>query len=689
MSNSQETSRQLSVAIDTGGTFTDVTLLDRTNGQVWTAKTPSTPHDPSIGFMNGIVEALDVAGRVPGEVIQVVHGTTVATNLILEGKGARAGLLTTKGFRHVLEIGRHDIPRKSNMYSWIKPKRPVPPERILEIGGTIGFDGSVLEALDEDAVRVATRRLREQGVGAIAICFLHSYANPRHEERAAEIVAEEWPEVMVSRSSEVLPVFREYERTMATILNVYVMPAISTYVGRLEKRLEEQRIDAPLLLMKSSGGVTGSEVIRHSPVQTALSGPAAGVVGAQTIGRIAGLPNLICVDIGGTSADICLIKDGDPGMTMKGRVGEWPLSLPMVDINTIGTGGGSIARLLDLEGLRVGPQSAGAVPGPVCYGSGGTEPTVSDAHAVLGHLPSALLNGSMALDVEGARRAIEEKIARPLGLDVYEAARGILALSDNAMVGAIRVVSVERGHDPREFALLPFGGAGPLHGSSLARLLGMKKIVVPPSPGVLSALGLLVSNLKSDYSRTCLQKGPDYDHDQIASVFEQMEREAHDWLAREKVPADGRTTQRLASLRYKHQGSEIRIPWPSDTVDADAVSTAIERFHQEHEALYTFAQRDMPVEIVNLHVEAIGKLPPPAANKITQGGSAKDAVLQRQMVHFASGSVDTPILDRTRLGPGETVEGPAILVQLDTTTLLYPGDRAVVDDYGNLIVRPG
>jgi len=676
---------RLSVAIDTGGTFTDVTLLDRANGQMWTAKTPSTPADPSLGFMDGITKVLIAAEENPDHVAQVVHGTTVATNLILEDKGALAGLLTTAGFRHVLEIGRHDVPRKSSMYSWVKPRRPVPPERIHEIGGMLAEDGSELQALDEAAVRHAARHLRKQGVHAVAICFLHSYANPAHELRARQIMLDVWPDAQVSLSSEVMPVFREYERTMTTILNAYVMPAVSSYVGRLEARLAENAISSPLLLMKSSGGVTGAQTIRKEPVQTALSGPAAGVVGCQFIGGVAGFANLIGVDIGGTSADISLIKDGKPGMTTRGKVGAWPMTLPMVDINTIGAGGGSIARVSDIHGLRVGPESAGAQPGPVCYGRGGTEPTVSDAHVVLGHLPPRLLNGAMTLDVPAARRAIEEKIARPLGLDLYAAARGILALIDNAMVGAIRVVSVERGHDPRDFVLLPFGGAGPLHGGALARLLQMPSILIPPAPGVLSAIGLLVSNLKADFSRTCLQFPPHYDLAQMQRVFAEMEADAERWLEAEGIHPTERRLQRLVSLRYRHQGFELTIPWSNLEPDS-ALVDACEAFHAKHMALYTFDQRDVPVEIVTLHVEAVGRLTPPEMPRISRSGSLSDARRTTQLVHFAEGTEETPVYDRSALGAGVEINGPAILVQLDSTTLILPGQFGRVDDFGNLIV---
>ncbi len=545
------------IAIDIGGTFTDITLLDHRSGTIWNAKTPSTPEDPSLAFMTGIEEALALGKLGPGALGHVFHGTTVATNLILEGKGAKAAFLTTSGFKHVLEIGRHDIPRKANMYSWIKPGRPVPPERIHEIPGRLDPDGSEIAPLDEAAVRAAARAIKADGADAIAICFLHAYADGRHERRAREILLEEMPDVPVSISSEVLPVFREYERSMATILNVYVMPAVSTYLGRLERRLEERRVPGRLLLMKSNGGVASADTMRREPVQTALSGPAAGVMGAVFVGELAGFKNLITIDIGGTSADICLIKNGEPRMTVEGRVGEWPLNLPMIDINTIGAGGGSIARVSAAGALTLGPESAGALPGPVCYGRGGSEPTVTDANLVLGRLTPALLDGRLSLDRPAAERAIDERVGRPLGLDRARAARGILSIIDNNMVGAIRVVSVERGHDPRDFVLLPFGGAGPLHGTALARLLGIKTILVPPSPGVLSAMGLLVANVKSEFARTSLQRPPRYDLAGMARIFGELQAQAEAWLAHERIPAEQRSVRWQASLRYLHQGFEL------------------------------------------------------------------------------------------------------------------------------------
>lgn len=680
------TSDRITIAIDIGGTFTDITLIDKMNGAVHMAKTPSTPADPSIGFMNGVERILQIAHSDAGNVDQIFHGTTVATNLILENKGALTGLITTRGFRHVLEIGRHDVPRKANLYSWIKPKRPIPPERIEEIGGRFDFKGNELEPLDEGEVRQAAKLLRDKGVQAIAICLLHSYVNSSHERRVSAIVGSVCPDLPVSISSEVLPVYREYERCVATILNAYCMPALSTYIGHLEKRLTARGISTPLLLMKSSGGVAGAETIRREPIQTALSGPAAGVIGAAYIAEAANQKQLITIDIGGTSADICLVQNGQPGMSSRGHVGDWPVRVPMLDIETIGAGGGSIATVTDTGNLVVGPASAGAVPGPACYGRGGTEPTVTDAHLVLGHLLPRLLNGEMRLDFTAAETAIRRRIAEPLGIDIFDAARGIIDLVNNNMVGAVRVISVERGYDPADFTLLPFGGAGPLHSSALARLLRIKKILVPPAPGVLASLGLLVSRLKADFSRTCVQHPPNYNIDQIRDVFSELESNAKKWMARENIPEENRVLTRQASLRYRHQGNEITVDWHGSDVDPSSIATTLDNFHEAHERLYTFAQRDTPVEIVSLHATAIGQMPKPRMNSLPRGGKAEDAMIQHHVVRFGDGDRNCPVFDRANLRAGHVIEGPAIVQQLDCTTLIFPNERAETLEFGSMLI---
>ncbi|MGZ5228720.1 MAG: hydantoinase/oxoprolinase family protein [Burkholderiales bacterium] len=673
------------IGVDTGGTFTDVALLDPADGRLWVTKTASTPADPSLGFGKGVSDGLAAGGIDGKRVARVLHGTTVATNLILERKGPAAAILVTSGFRYILEIGRHDIPRKSNLFTWVKPPRPVPPQHIWEIPGRIDASGKVVEILDEEAVRAAAREIAAEGIKTVAIVLMNSYANSAHERRVAEIVSREHPEALVSVSSEVLPVFREYERCVTTLLNAYVMPAVSTYVERLEQRTRACGIAAPLMLMKSSGGVTSTLGARRKPVETALSGPAAGAVGAAFVGASTGFGNLLTNDIGGTSADIALIQNGAPRLTTTSAIGGWRVGLPMVDIMTIGAGGGSIARVSKAGGLVVGPESAGAQPGPVCYLRGGTEPTVTDAHVVLGHLPPYLLGGSFHLDVEAAREAIVQRIARPLGMSVEAAARGILDVLDNNMVGAMRVVSVERGVDPAELVFLPFGGAGPLHGSSLARLIGCKTILIPPAPGVLSALGLLVSNLRAEFARTCVQRAGHYDSKQLASVFDELTAEAVTWLDAEEVPVSSRVLFKQASLRYKDQGFELDVPW-SGNVDDVALAGVIDGFHDAHERIYSFALRDMPVEIVTLRVDAVGLLPKVTMRELREGGKVSAAIVGSQRISFASGAVDVPIYDRSKLGAGARIHGPAVMTQLDSTTLLLASQVAEVHKFGSLIV---
>jgi N-methylhydantoinase A len=438
--------------------------------------------------------------------------------------------------------------------------------------------------------------------------------------------------------------------------------------------------------MKSSGGVTGAEAIRRQPVNTALSGPAAGVVGAALIGKLTGESKLISFDIGGTSADICLINGSDPEITTEGSVGNWPLSLPMIDIHTIGAGGGSIARVSN-GSLMVGPVSAGAMPGPVSYGRGGTEPTVTDAHLVLGHLPPHLLNGEMSLDLDAAARAIEREVARPLGLTIHDAASGIIDIANNNMMGAIRVVSVERGHDPAEFALVPFGGAGPLHSGFLTRLLGMKAALVAPEAGVLSSLGLLSSDLKNDFSLTCILRAPDYDLERLTRVFGELNAGAEAWLDAENVPEAGRSVEWFVGMRYIHQGFELTVPWPGTVVTKAAIGEAIERFHVAHHQLYTFSQPEMPVELVLVRVKATGRLAKPEPRLIETRGTATDALTGSQRVYVSGEWLECPIYDRVRLGAGATLQGPAIIEQLDATTYLLPGQCARVDPYGILIIR--
>jgi N-methylhydantoinase A len=667
-------SAEFAVAVDIGGTFTDITLVDSATGREWRAKTPSTPADPSEAFIAGVMLALSDAGVAPHEIGRVLHGTTVATNLILEGKTARTALVTTAGFRHVLEIGRQDIPRHANLFTWVKPKRPVPPERVLEVRERVGPGGVVLAALDEASVHDVVAALRRLDVQAVAVCLLHSFAFPEHERRVADMLRDALPDVAVTASIDVLPVVREYERSLATIMNAGVMPAVTTYVRRLQRRLADADIGAPLLLMQSNGGAAGAATIGKAPALTVLSGPAAGVVGARDIAAASGIGDIVTVDIGGTSADICLLRGGHIALTQRGRIGEWPLPLPMVDMVTIGAGGGSIARLSN-GALTVGPASAGATPGPACYGAGGEQPTVTDAHLVLGHLPASLLGGRMALDASLAERAICAHVAEPLGLGLHEAARGILAIADSNMVGAIRVVSVERGHDPRDFTLVAFGGAGPLHGCALADLLGIARVLVPPAPGVLCAEGLLAAGLKAEFSRTL----PRADQWGTAEpVFAALQAEARAWFDMERVADEDRMFARVALLRYEGQGSELAIVWPGN---AEAAKSA---FAEAHRGLNGFTL-DANVELVTLRVEAEARAPVSARSALPAGRGAEP--IGRQIVHDAVGTLEAQVFDRVTLGAGDRFAGPAIVTQLDATTLVAPGWHADVLATGALLLR--
>jgi N-methylhydantoinase A len=665
----------LAVAVDIGGTFTDVALVDHATGRSWRAKTPSIPSDPSEAFLNGIRLAMAQAGATGPDLDQVLHGTTVATNMILEGKGARAALVTTRGFRHVLAIGRQDIPRKANLYTWIKPVPPVPASRIVEVDERIAAGGAVINPLDEASVRAAAAGIKRMNVEAVAVCLLHAYANPVHERRVAEILREELPDLAITVSSDVLPVVREYERSLTTVLNATVMPGVTSYVARLEQRLADEGATPPLMLMQSNGGVAGAAKIRLAPALTALSGPAAGVVGARAEAEACGIKDIITVDIGGTSADICLIKDGKIGLTQHGSVGDWPLALPMVDMITIGAGGGSLARIKN-GGLTVGPESAGALPGPAAYGKGGTEPTVTDAHLVLGQLPARLLGGSMQLDTEAAHRAVAS-VAGPLGLDLETAARGILAIADNHMVGAIRVVSVERGHDPRDFTLVPFGGAGPLHGCALADLLGIRRVLITNAPGVLCANGLLAADLKSEFSRAVAFPGP-MDGPETAAIVAELEAQAQAWLDEEDVLLDARVIERVALMRYSGQGGEIAVPWAPDAATVEA------NFVASHKALYGFTL-GAPIELVTLRVHATGLAR--NAPVITLDPGETPAPTEFTNVLIAGAQTSVPVIDRATLGAGAVFHGPAILTQLDTTTFIAPDWTGTVQPSGNLLLK--
>ena len=680
------------IAIDVGGTFTDITLADARSGETWVAKTPSTPGDLSGGFVTAIRKVLALADRTAADVLRVFHGTTTATNAILEGKTPPVALVTTAGFKYVLEIGRHDIPRHGNLYGWSKPTRPITPDRVLEVTERMDAAGTVLTPLHEDEARSVARQLGQLGVPAVAVVFLHAYANRAHEQRMQAILAEECPDVLVSLSSEVLPQFREFERSMATALNAAVMPPVSRYVSVLREALDAEGVRAPLLIMKSDGGVTSAPTCVRQPVQTVLSGPAAGVIGAVSVARAGGFSDVISIDVGGTSADICLVRDSRPEITKDGMIGPFPLKLPMLDINTIGAGGGSIAAVSTAGRLTVGPRSAGAEPGPVAYGRGGTEPTVTDAHLVLGRIPPALLGGELPLQTDAARAAIARRIGRPLGLAVEEAAAGIVEIIDNAMARAIRTVSVGRGHDPRRFALVAFGGAGPLHACRLAELLGIPTVVVPPRPGVLSTWGLLDTDIRATFVRTAgvtQRRAADADVGALERVWSELAEDARAWLDDEQVPRERQRFERSADLRYEHQSFELTCSLGDGPLTRERLQELTSTFHAEHRRLYTYDLPSAQVELVNLRVTAIGLLPKRAAlPEAAAAAHAGEAVVAERRVYFRGrGAVAVPVYARARLHPGLAIPAPAIVDQDDTTCLVAPGFRARVDRAHNLLLE--
>ena len=679
-----------SVAVDVGGTFTDVVLCNLDTNQQSVFKTPSTPDDPSAGFLTGLRQILEVNGVKPAQVKHIFHGTTIATNAILENKGSRVGVLVPEGFKYVLEIGRHGTPRLVNPNSWIKPERPVRPRDIEEIPERVSSDGEILIPLDETAVRRAARRFRDEGILSIAVSFLHSYANRDHESRARELILEEFPNAQVSLSSEVLAVFREYERTITTVLNAYVMPRVSTYLGNLEQALEGEKVDSTVSIMKSNGGIVGSSVAVRQPVHTALSGPAAGVMATLQIAESTGVLNCISFDMGGTSTDVSLIKERHPTTTLGGILGDWPIQLPMLDIVTIGCGGGSIAAVSASGGLSVGPASAGAVPGPVCYGKGGEAPTVTDANLVLGRINTQIAGGILSLDGRAAAEAIQQNIASPLGLDQNAAANGILKIANNTMVGAIRNISVERGHDPKDFALVAYGGAGPMHAIDVAALLGINRVVVPLNPGIASAFGLLAAEFKNDYARTFLQQAPGYDLDGIELVYSELEAEGRAWLNEEGVPRRVHAMSRSADLRYAHQGSEVTVPLSGKQATGESMDALIQEFHAQHQQLYGFSL-DQPVEIVTLRVTVsgdVGSVALPRWDGVSY--SAEKAILDRRQVYFDQGNGFVPcnIYSRDQLSLGASISGPAILEGMDSTVVINPGWTSLVDDCGNCIIHP-
>jgi N-methylhydantoinase A len=674
-----------SIGVDVGGTFTDFHAFDETTGTVRVFKTPSTPDNPAAAILAGLAALCDSAGIAADTIVRLSHGTTVATNALIQRRGARVALITTEGFRDLLEIGRQIRPR---MYDFKAddPAPLVPREHRFEIRERLGPMGEVLTPLSDGAIAAAVEAVRVSGAEACAVGLLFAFLNPEHERRIGAALHAALPDIFVSLSAAVQPEFREFERLSTTVLNAYLQPVMTRYLARLRNGVAEQAPQAVLGIYQSSGGLMSVERASEFPIRTALSGPAAGAVGAVHVARTAGRENVVTLDMGGTSADVCLIRGGRAGLAFDQKIADFPVRLPMVDINTVGAGGGSIAWFERDGLLKVGPASAGAVPGPACYMRGGTEPTVSDANLVLGRLSQkGLLGGTMALDMAAARTALEP-IASRLGFSVEKTAHGVLGIVTANMVRAIRAVSVERGHDPREFSLMAFGGAGPLHAVDVARALDMREVIIPPSPGILCAEGLVVSDLKEDFVATARIAVTDATMPDIAAQVRSLRERAAEWFTAERVAVERRDLHLTFDMRYVGQNFELSVP-----ADAQAAAYSAEdlksRFFEAHEMNYGYFNAEDAVEIVNIRLTAFGRLtqPPPAA--LPKATASPSPVGERAVYFDAEEPVMTALFARASLQAGMRIDGPAIVDQLDSTTLVFPGDTARVDGAGNIIIE--
>jgi N-methylhydantoinase A len=683
--------RRLRVGIDTGGTFTDVVVLDEATGALTATKTPSTPHDHSLGFLTGAEKALTAAGEGAGwpSVGSVFHGTTVATNALLQGEVSGLGFLTTAGFRHLLEIGRQSVPDGyGNSYFWVKPDRIVPLHLVREVPERLDATGAVLRPLDEDAVVAQATWFRDHGVAAVGVCLLHAYANPAHEQRVRDLFAEAYSECSVSISSDVLREYREYERSVTTLVDAFVKPSVATYVERLASQLTERAgAGVPFFVMKSNGGVTSADKIARKPITTVLSGPAAGALGAAAVTHAAGFDEVVTLDGGGTSTDVAVIRSGVPSLTTEATVGRFPAKVPMIDIVTVGAGGGSIAWVSPEGMLKVGPRSAGAEPGPLCYGRGGAEPTLTDAALVLGRIPPHLLAGEIPLDTAAAQAGIDA-LAGELGLTPEACAEGVLEIWAWNQANAIRQVTVRRGIDVRALALCAFGGSGPLQAGRLLDVLGLAAAVVPPDPGNLCAFGLLTVDVRIDDVRTFVAKHDELDRPELASVYAELEGEAAAALVAEGFDAATQRFLRSADLRYDGQAFEVRVDVPAGQVDDDLAAEVLRRFHDEHERLYGYSYRDRAshgVEWVNVRLTGVGPLDAPSIAPLDAGAGV--APTDTRKVFFGGAWHDTPVVWRGDLGAGDQVRGPAVIEEYGSTVPVPPGVVVTVDRVGALVVR--
>lgn len=676
------------LGVDVGGTFTDLLLFNVATGEFWRHKTPSTPHDSSEGILNGVNAICAEAGIAPAQIEYFLHGTTVATNAVLEGKGARVGLVTTEGYRHIMQIARSFVP--GGLAAWIIWPKPTPLARLedtVTIKGRIDAEGREVRALDENDVRAQLGLLKAQGVEAVTVSLINAYVSGAHETVVGRIAAEVMPGVPVSLSHEVLPEMQEYERTLTTVANAAVRPVVGKYVSNLRARLAEAGMAGKLSLLRSDGGLMSAQKAEEHPVNILMSGPAGGVTGALWVGRNAGIRNILTLDVGGTSTDVALIENLEPRRQRTTEVGHLSVRASALDVKTVGAGGGSIAYVPDLtKALRVGPQSAGAVPGPVAYGKGGEAPTVTDANVVLGYLPENLLGGSFKLDREGAKRAVQT-IADALGIDLMAAARGIIDIVNENMFGALRMISVQQGYDPRHFALMGFGGAGPLHVNAVARLMGSWPAISPVSPGVLCALGDATTRMRTETARSFSRLASTTRAEELIAILGEMAAQTRAELLSDGVPEAEIASEFEVDVRYAGQAFEVPLTITPEVLRADGIEGILKRFDEEHHRLFTF-NMDTPHEIVNLRAVALGRaLDLPAAELPRGDGNSSGAKMRDHALWMDGREQAAVIYDRSRLRQGDVIPGPAIVVEMDSTTLIESGCVATVDAVGNILIN--
>lgn len=678
------------VAVDVGGTFTDIVLQNEETGEIYGTKTPSTTEDQSIGLMAGIKKVCEERNVSIEEIRSIIHGTTVATNAVLEEKGAKVGLITTEGFEQILHVARSWTP--APISAWMGFHKPDPLADLIFTKGAqerMTAQGKVHMELEEEDVRAKITELYDSGVESLTVSLLNSYANPSHEKKIQDIALSVNPKIPVTISYDILPEFREYERTLTTVMNSYVRPPMQHYLTNIEAKLTNEKVKSRISIVRSDGGLMSIAAASSRPVHTMLSGPSGGVTASAMIGVQAGHENVISFDMGGTSTDVSLTHAGQPKVSRETKIGVFPVKAPSLEVESIGAGGGSIAHVPMTGALRVGPQSAGSTPGPACYGRGGTEPTVTDANVVLGYLPPSLVGGEMKLDVEASKAAVNT-IAEKLGVDIYTAAKGIYDIVNENMYGATRVVSVEKGYDPREFSLLALGGAGPLHANALGKLSGSFPVIIPPMPGVLSALGFLQSVIRNEFSKTFIHLLSTLDKKTVIDELRELGDNCNGWLTEEGVPEEQRTIKHEVDVRYYRQGHEIPIEVHLEEIEEKGLVSIKERFDAIHEKTYGF-KMDSEVEIVNIRAVALGEV---KALKLptNEAGSedASDAIVDKDhQAYFEKEFLNTPIYARELLKPNNKVYGPAIIIQKDSTTLVMPGNVGIVDQYMNLLIKEG